>query len=161
MPAKALRLNACAFRLRTDQTGITGTMRLAKGVTAGDERDGFLVIHRHAGEGLTNIAGRSHRIGGAVRAFRVNVDQTHLHGGKRVLEITVAAVTLVAKPGVLGAPVDVLFRLPDVLAATGETKSLEAHRFQRAVAGEDHQVGPGQRLAIFLLDRPQQAAGLV
>jgi hypothetical protein len=29
------------------------------------------------------------------------------------------------------------------------------------VAGEDHQVGPGNLLAVLLLDRPEQAAGLV
>jgi hypothetical protein len=29
------------------------------------------------------------------------------------------------------------------------------------VAGEDHQVGPGDLVAVFLLDRPQQAARLV
>ena len=57
----------------------------------------------------------------AVRAFRVDVDQAHLHGGERIVELPVAAVALVAQPRRSRAPVDVLLRLPDVLAATGET----------------------------------------
>ena len=40
-------------------------------------------------------------------------------------------------------------------------KVCEAHRLQRDVAGEDQQVGPGDLLAVLLLDRPQQPAGLV
>ena len=61
----------------------------------------------------------------------------------------------------LAAPVHVLVRLPDVLAPATETKGLEAHGFQRDVAGEDHQVRPGNLAAVFLLDRPEQAARLV
>ena len=33
--------------------------------------------------------------------------------------------------------------------------------YQGDVAGEDHQVGPGDLPAVLLLDRPQQPAGLV
>ena len=50
------------------------------------------------------------------------------------------------------------FGFPDVSAAAGETEGLESHRFQRDVAGEDHQVGPGDPAAVFLLDRPEQTA---
>src|SRR5690606_25820091 len=49
----------------------------------------------------------------------------------------------------------------DVLAAAREAERLEAHRLQGDVAGQDVQVGPGDLLAVLLLDRPQQAAGLV
>ena len=160
-PAKTLFLNAGTFRLGPDKTGITGAMTFAKGVTAGNKRHCFLVIHRHAGEGFADVASRRRRIGLAVGAFRIYIDQAHLHGGKRVFKLAVASITLVIKPGVLGAPVDILFRLPHILATTRKTKGLETHRFQRAVTGEDHQVGPGQALTIFLLDRPQQAACLV
>jgi hypothetical protein len=73
-------------------------VRLAEGVSAGHERDGLLVVHRHAGEGLAHIAARGHRIGLAVGAFGVHVDQAHLHGGQRVLQLAVAAVALVAEP---------------------------------------------------------------
>ena len=75
-------------------------------------------------------------------------------------ELAVAAVALVAEPGVLGTPEDLL-GLPDVLAAEAEAEGLEAHVLQRDVAGEDEQVGPRDLLAVLLLDRPEQAAGLV
>ena len=136
-------------------------MAFAEGVAAGDERDGLFVVHRHAREGLSNVTAGGDRVRVAVRPFRIHVDQAHLHGGERILEIPVAGVALVAKPGVLAAPVDVLFRLPDVLAPAAEAEGLEAHRLQSAVAGEDHQVGPGDFPAVFLLDRPKQTARLV
>ena len=78
------------------------------------------------------------------------------------IQLAVAAEALVdAQPGDLGAPVHVLVRLPHVLAAAAEAEGPEAHRLQRDVAGEDQQVGPGDLLAVLLLDRPQQAARLV
>jgi len=77
---------------------IGGAVRLAERVSAGDERDGLLVVHRHARERLANILGRSERIRVAVRPFRIDVDQTHLHGGERIGEVTVAAVALVRQP---------------------------------------------------------------
>src|SRR5262249_7693524 len=58
-------------------------------------------------------------------------------------------------------PEDVLVWLPDILAAAAEAEGLEVHRFQRDVAGEDHQVGPRDLAAVFLLDRPEQPARLV
>ena len=100
------------------------------------------------------------RIGIAVRAFRIDVDQAHLHRAERLGELAFAAVAFVAEPGAFGTPVQ-FFRLPRVGAAAGESERLEAHRFQRDVAGENKQIGPGQLAAVFLLDRPQQAARLV
>ncbi len=166
LPAEAHRLDRGALGRGADERRIAGAMRLAEGVAAGHQRDGFLVVHRHAREGLAHVAARRHRIRIAVRTLGVHVDQAHLHRGERVLEHAVAGVTalrLVAgrQPLVLGAPVDVVFRLPDVLAATAEAEGLEAHRLERAVAGQDHQVGPGNPVAVLLLDRPQQPASLV
>src|SRR4029079_11588772 len=40
-------------------------------------------------------------------------------------------------------------------------ESLQAHRFQCHVAGEDHQICPGNLAAVLLLDRPKQPARLV
>ncbi len=136
-------------------------MGLAEGVAAGDQRDGLLVVHRHAREGLADIARRGERVRIAVRAFRIDVDQAHLHGAERALQLAVAAVALVRQPLAFGSPVDVLLGLPDVGAAAAEAEGLEAHRFERDVAGQDHQVGPGDLAAVFLLDRPQQPARLV
>ena len=136
-------------------------MGLAERVTAGDQRHGLLVVHRHAAERLADVARRGHRIGVAVRALRVDVDQAHLHRAERVGELTVAAVTLVLEPHTLGTPVHVVLRRPDVGAAAAEAERLEPHRLERPVAREDQQVGPRDLLAVLLLDRPEQAAGLV
>ena len=136
-------------------------MALAEGVTAGDQREGLLVVHGHAAEGLANVACRSDRIGLAVGAFRVYIDETHLHGGERIVEIALTLVTIAAEPRVLRAPEDVFLRNPDVGATAAEAEGLEAHRVERDVAGKDHEIGPGDLLAVLLLDGPQQAASLV
>ena len=97
----------------------------------------------------------------AVGAFGVHVDQAHLHRGKRIGEFAIAAVALVAEPLGLRTPVGVDFRLPDVGATAAEAEGLEAHRLERDVAGEDHEIGPGNFAAVLLLDGPEQAARLV
>src|SRR5690606_34991790 len=74
---------------------------------------------------------------------------------------TVRIALVAAKPGGLAAPVDVVVRLPHILAPAGEAEGLEAHRLEGDVAGKDHQIGPGDLAAVLLLDGPQQAAGLV
>ena len=160
LPAEALILDRRAFRLGADQRWIAGTMGLAEGVAAGDQRHGLFVVHRHAEERFADVFGRGNRIRLAVRAFRIDVDQAHLHRAERLRQLTFAAVAFVAQPGALGTPIQ-LFRLPHIGAAAGEAERLEAHRFQGDVAGENHEIGPGNLAAIFLLDRPQQAARLV
>src|SRR6202040_4204289 len=100
------------------------------------------------------------RIGIAVGALRIDVDQAHLHRAERFGQLTFAAVAFVAQPGALGTPIE-LFRLPHVGAAAAKAERLEAHRFEGDVAGENHEVGPGNFAAILLLYRPQQAARLV
>ena len=98
--------------------------------------------------------------------FGIDVDQAHLDRGERVLERHLllgldAGLAALADPFLLGAPVDVLLGLADVRAAAAEAEHRAAHRFDRDVAGEDHQVGPAELAAVFLLDRPEQAARLV
>ena len=161
LPAEALFLEACGFRLRPHQRRIAGAVRLAEGVAAGNQSDRLLVVHGHAREGLSNVPGGGKRIRLAVRAFRIDVDQAHLDGGEGILEVPVARVALVAEPGLLLAPVDILLGLPDVNTPAAVAEGLEAHRFERAISREDHQVGPGDLLAVLALDRPQQAARLV
>ncbi len=161
LPAQAQLLDGCALGLGADERRVARTVGLAEGVPAGDESDGLLVVHRHPGEGLTNVASRGEWVGVAVRPFRVHVDEPHLHRAERVQQFAVAAVALIAEPGGLRAPVDVLFGLEHVDAATGEAEGLEAHRLQRDVAGEHHQVGPGELAPVLLLDRQQQRACLV
>src|SRR3546814_3395916 len=41
VPAKTLLLDGSAFGLTANQRGVTGTMRLAEGMAAGDQRHGF------------------------------------------------------------------------------------------------------------------------
>ena len=99
------------------------------------------------------------RIGLAVRAFRVHIDESHRSGAERIGEIAIAGITFIrSHPGGLKPPVDVEVGFPDIRASAGETESLEAHRFESDVAGENHQIGPGNFLAIFLFDGPQQTA---
>ena len=105
--------------------------------------------------------GGGERVGVAVGALRVDVDEAHLHGGERILQLTLSLVALVGEPLGLGAPVDVLLRLPHVGTAAGESEGLKAHALQGDVAREDHEVGPADGGAVLLLDRPQQATGLV
>ena len=93
--------------------------------------------------------------------LRIHIDQPHLHGAERVFKLTVAGVALIAQPGGLGPPVDVLLRLPHILASAGEAEGFQAHRFQCDIAGQDHEVRPGDLAAVFLLDRPEQPARLV
>src|SRR5205085_8182438 len=88
------------------------------------------------------------------------VDQAHLHGTERAGELPVAAVALIAEPGVLRPPED-LVGFPDVGSPEAEAERLEAHRFHGNVAGEDQQIGPGDLPAVLLLDRPEQPARLV
>ena len=160
LPAEALILDRAALRRRADERRIARAMGLAEGVAAGDQRDGFLVVHRHAHEGFADVLRRRDRVRLAVRPLGIDVNQAHLHGAERMLELALAAVALVAEPGSLGTPVKLL-RLPHVLASAGEAEGLEAHQFKGDVACENHEIGPGNLLPVFLLDRPQQATRLV
>ena len=90
LPAQALLLEAGRFRIRPHVGRRAGAVGLAEGMAAGDERHRFLVVHRHARERLADIARRRDRIRVAVRAFRVDVNQPHLHGSQRIFEIAVA-----------------------------------------------------------------------
>ncbi|OPZ88494.1 MAG: hypothetical protein BWY75_01576 [bacterium ADurb.Bin425] len=58
-------------------------MRLTKGVTAGDERHCFFVVHSHSAKGFANIMGGGKRVGVAVWSLWVDIDQAHLGGCQR------------------------------------------------------------------------------
>ena len=114
VPAEALLLEGSRLRLGADVVGRTGAVRLAERVPAGDERDGLLVVHRHPAERLADVARGGQRVGVAVRALRVHVDEAHLHGAERAGRARGRrCVALVAEPGVLRTPEDLL-GLPDV-----------------------------------------------
>ena len=98
-PAQALLFNAGTFGLRADVLAwVGGTMAFAKGMATRGERHGFVVVHGHSGEGFSDVAGRAQRVWRAVWAFRVHIDQAHLHGSQRVLKIAITAVTLIGQP---------------------------------------------------------------
>src|SRR5258705_9911274 len=62
LPAEALILDRPAFRLDANQRWIASTMGLAESVTAGDQRHGLFVVHRHAEERFANVLRSSNRI---------------------------------------------------------------------------------------------------
>ena len=161
LPAEPLVLDPGGGGLGPEAAGgRVRAVRLAEGVTAGDERDGLLIVHRHAAERFADVLRGSQRIGIAVGPLGVHVDQAHLHRRQRLLQLPVAAVALVGEELLLGPPVDQI-GLPVVRPPAAEAEGLEAHGLQRDVAGQDHQIAPGDLLAVLLLDRPQQAPRLV
>src|SRR6202047_5253757 len=143
LPAETLLLDAGGFRFCANQFRIASAVGFAEAVAAGNERNGLLVIHRHAGERLSDIPCRSNWIRLSIRPFGIHIDQTHLHGSERILKITFAAVAFVRQPLTLRSPENVLFGLPDILAPAAKTKRLKAHRLEGDVACENHEVGPG------------------
>ena len=160
-PAQAQLCDVGRFGVEPDVLRVTRAMSLAEAVTTGDQRHRFFVVHCHAREGLADVFGRGDRIRIAVRPLWVDVNQTHLHRSQRIFELALARIALVREPGGFGAPIHVLIRFPDIGATATETEGLEAHGFERHVAGEDQQIGPGNLLPILLLDRPKQAPRLV
>ncbi|SIK45446.1 Uncharacterised protein [Mycobacteroides abscessus subsp. abscessus] len=155
LPADAHLLQWGCLGVGSDQAGVSRAMRLAEGVATHNERGSLLVVHRHPAEGLADIDRSRQRIRITVRAFGIDVDQSHLYCRQRVLQVTVSGVALVAQPGVFGTPVDVLFGLPTILAPKCEAKGLEPHGVHGVVARKDDQIGPGQLVSILFLDRPQ------
>src|SRR5271165_6330566 len=110
LPAEALLLDGSGLGYGADiLVRIGSAVGLAERVTAGNERNGLLVIHRHAGESLSDIPRRGNGIGVSIGPFRVYVNQAHLDRREGIREITIAAVALVRQPLAFRAPVDVLF----------------------------------------------------
>ena len=160
--SRSLALRWARLRVRRRHIfGIAGAVGFAEGVAAGDERNGFFIVHRHARESFADVARGAQRIGLAVGAFGIDVDEAHLHGGERIVEFAIATIAFVGEPVAFGSPEDIFLRLPDVFAAAGKTKSFEAHGFECDVAGENHEIGPGKFAAVFLFDGPEEAARFV
>src|SRR5207302_4198871 len=131
LPAKPLLLNRRTLGLTANiLIRIASDMGFAEGVSAGDQRDRLLVVHRHPRKRLANVPRRSDRIRIAVRSLRIDVNQTHLHSSKRVFQLAIAAVSLVTEPRRLGSPIR-LIRLPRVRTSASEAVGLEPHRLQR------------------------------
>src|SRR3984957_17468468 len=162
LPAKTLVLNIGALRFVAYILSRNArAVSFAEGVADGDQSDRFFVVHRHTPKCFANIPAGRNRISLSVRSFGLHIDQSHLDRAEWLGETAMTAVALVGQPCAFGSPVDLFFRLPNIRAATGEAECLEAHGFERDVAGENHQIGPGNFPAVLLLDRPQQAACLI
>src|SRR5206468_12644294 len=72
-PPEALLRQGGAFGLGTDVLVRVGrAVGLAEGVSAGDQGDRLLVVHRHATERLADVAGRGGGVRVAVRTLRVD-----------------------------------------------------------------------------------------
>src|SRR5579872_6010546 len=146
-PPEALQFNVRTLRFGAYVlSGNAGAMGFAECMTAGNKCDGFFIIHSHPAEGFANVSRSRNWIRLSVRPFRIHVDQTHLHSGKRVIEIAVSFIAFISKPRAFGAPEYVLFRLPRILASATETEGFEPHGFKRDVACENHQIGPGNQI---------------
>src|SRR5688572_17937772 len=112
LPAEALFLQAGSFRFGADVLRCRRrAVRLPDRVTADDERKRLLVVHRHAAEGLADELAREGRVRVAAGPFRVHVDETHVIGAERSLEVAFRRVASIAQPAVFRTPHD-LFRLP-------------------------------------------------
>src|SRR5690606_6438961 len=110
-------------------------MRLAEGMAACDERNGFIVFHGHVAESQANIGSGGDWVRLAVRSFRVDVDQTHLGGGEGTFQAAFSVTPLIREPFFFRPPEDES-RFPGIDTTPGKPESLEAHVLKRDVAGE-------------------------
>lgn len=141
------------------------TVRLAKSVASGDQGNSLGVVHAHAAEGLANVEGRRDGVTIAVGALGVDVDEAHVSGSERLLEVASAAgkvcaavvtnVVALGHEGCLGAPEHAFIRLPRVGPTGTKAEDREAHLLECGIAGQEDQVGPRDGFAILLLDGPQ------
>ena len=92
LPAQAHLFERRSFWLRTEELGVARAVGLAEGVATRDQGHGLLVVHGHTGKGHAHVVPAGDRVGPAIGAFGVHIDQTHLHGGQRVFEFALAAV---------------------------------------------------------------------
>ena len=129
-------------------------MGLTKGVPPGDECHRLFIVHGHTAKGFANILRRQQRIGHAIRAFRIHVNQAHLHGREGVIQLTLALVALIGEHFRFRPPINKI-RFPIVLPPPGKAKGFEAHGLEGDVPRQHHEVGPGQAAAILLLHGPK------
>ena len=134
-------------------------MGFAQRMTAANQRHGFFVVHPHVAEGGTNRCRRGKRVAAMIRPLRVHIDKSHL--GRTQRGFCQFFRVAVRQPGFFVAPVHIQIRFPYVFTTSTKAKGTEAGVFQRHVTREDKQVGPGNFLAILLLNRPQQTAGFI
>ena len=152
-------------------TSARRAVRLAKGVASSNESNSLRVIHAHAAEGLANVEGRHAGVTIAVGALGVDIDQTHVSGGKGFLQAggtanevgatVITDIVPLGHKGGFGTPENAFIRLPRIGTTAGKAQDWEAHLLEGRVTGQENQVGPRNGFAVLHLDRPQQAPCLI
>ncbi|OQB54137.1 MAG: hypothetical protein BWX99_02223 [Deltaproteobacteria bacterium ADurb.Bin151] len=165
-PAKALFFDGGGFRFGPHMGCRPCAVAFTKSMASGNQRDRFFVIHGHTRKGFANVTAGGDRVGITVRTLGIHVNQSHLHGRQGIFKIALACVAALgfvacSQPFLFAAPVDIFFRFPDVHASAGKAEGFKSHRFQGAVAGQNHQIRPGDFLAVFLFDGPKKPTRLV
>ena len=135
-------------------------MCFSERMTASNQSQRFLVVHRHVAKGATDIGSGRKRVVIAVGSFRIDVDKSHLRSSERAFQIALPVAAVVGQHLGFRTPEHEI-RLPCVNTAAGKPDGLETHVLERDVTRQHHQIAPGQLATVFLLDRPDQAARLV
>ena len=133
-PAHTLFFNICGFGFWPNQSSITRTVCFSKCMSTGNKRHCFFIVHTHSAKRFANIFGSSHRIGVAIWPFGININKSHLNSSKWIFEFAIGCIAFVIQPFVFGAPVHMLFRFPNIFAASRKTECFKSHRFQSHVA---------------------------
>ena len=85
-PTLALLFNTSGSGFRSDVLVRVGcTVSFTKGVSTRDEGNRLFVVHRHTGKSFPNVVRSRDGIWVSVGAFRIDVDQTHLHRSEWIL----------------------------------------------------------------------------
>src|SRR5690606_32630631 len=154
------------FWLRTNILSASITVGFTYGVTTGGERYGFFIIHCHTRKGDTNIVGGFLWVRIAVHPFRLNVNQPHHYRRQGAFHVAltylpIAFTTPSGKLYFFRAPVDIVSLVPIIYATTSKAKGLQPHGLIDHSARENQQVSPGEFVAVFTFERPQEATGFV
>ena len=84
LPAETLLLDAGGFRLRSNVCCVTRAVGFAERMSAGNQRNRLLVIHRHTSKRLADIPCCGEWIRIAIRSFGIHVNQAHLNRRQRI-----------------------------------------------------------------------------
>ena len=140
VPAETLFVQFGRFWLWTKVFGTAIAMALAHGVATSGEGSRLFIVHGHSGKGLPDVGGGFERVRLAVNTLRVDVDEPHLHSRERVihcLRLFHIAITHITggKPLLLGTPIRIFFRVPNIGTTVAKAKGFQTHRLIGHVTG--------------------------
>ena len=154
VPAEALLFQCFTGRFNANAlVWLVRAVALTEGVTTSDQRYCLGIVHCHTAESLANIVSSERRVWITVWPFRVYIDETHLNGSERIVELTLTAVSLISEHDFFRSPVNEV-RLPIISSTTGKAKGFEAHVFHGNVACQDHEISPAYAGAVGFLHWP-------